>query len=132
MKKFLICIILSALFVIGGLTSAAADQGPFYVYWDGTCWVARVYASPDQMLYGQEIGCPVPHNMGGQIKFQDQAAMGYEYLDSPRIYKLYANGTIQIWLNNGTALSLFNSGTWSLGGPPMEGDAVFDLPSPNE
>jgi hypothetical protein len=127
MKKWLIIMILGAFLVIGCFGYATADRGPFYVYWTGTCWVAELYLSDTGVLYGEEIGCPNPTVMGGMYA-QGDAAMGYDYIGSPRIYEIRKDGTIIIWLNQSTYLDWFNQGTWYLGGPPME---ASDLPSPD-
>ena len=137
MKKSLIFIILAACLFLGSVTQAEAQTGPYYLYWSGTCWIARVYITPTGVVYGQEIGCGENHRMGGAYIAGTGGGMGYEFDGDPRIYEVLMNGTINIWQNAGTSLSLFNSGTWQLGGAPAsleqeQLDNITALPSPNE
>lgn len=137
MKKSFLFFLLAIFLILGNLTTAKADTGPYYIYWTGTCWIARVYLTPGGIVYGQEIGCGNNHRMGGAYIPGNRAGLGYEYEGDARIYEIITNGTINIWQNNGTSLTLFNSGSWQFGGAPAslsqdELDAINALPSPNE
>ena len=137
MKKSLILFLLAIFLILGNVPIAKADTGPYYLYWTDSCWIARLYLTPSGILYGEEIGCSGGHRMGGAYIWGDKGGLGYEYSGDSRIYEILTNGTINIWQNNGTSLTLFNSGTWQFGGAPAslsqdELDAITALPSPNE
>lgn len=138
MKKCLayLCFVVLSSGIFGAASNAqaqAADTGPYYVKWTGTCFILQVYLTSTGVLYGKEIGCSEPHVAGGAYISGNRAGLGYTYLGSDRIYEIAMDGTIKIWLNNGTSLSLFNSGTWTLSSTPdpLLGAKTW-LPSPND
>ncbi len=121
MKKLFAVVLFVGAMVIGSAGIAKADTGPYYLYWDGTCHIVKAYLTSDKILYGDEIGCQSSSTplYGGGYTGPQRASFGYHYNGDPRIIAYDTDGTVSIYTNNGTSLSLFNSGTWSLGGAPL-------------
>jgi hypothetical protein len=136
MKKIGIIGFLSVIFLLVVAIGVQADTGPFFLYSDGSCNCKEIYMTSDGTLYGEEIGCPrtYPDNMMAGGKTTNGGSFGYVYGGSPRVIVYNANGTWQIFSNNGTSLSLFNQGTWSFGpAPTLESlKSLAILPSVDE
>jgi hypothetical protein len=117
MKKIGIIGFLSVIFLLVVAIGVQADMGPFFLYSDGSC---STYPYPDNMIAGGKT------TTGGSF--------GYLYSGSPRVKVYNANGTWQIFINNGTSLSLFNQGTWYFGpAPTLESlKSLAILPSADE
>lgn len=133
MKKILPILLISAVIILGSIGTANADNGPYYLYWDDTCHILKVYIKDGAILYGQEIGCMSggTNTYAGGYTGPMEASLGYHYNGDPRVIVYKADGTVSIYLNSGTSLSLFNSGTWHIGPAPAGADLALQ-PDPNE
>jgi len=137
-KKFL-TILSFICFSAISTTPQAGSSGPFYLYWQETCWVLEVYLTSDNAIYGEEIGCSAAdpdagHRAAGYFD-GDTAALGYEYKNDPRIYKFTMDGVMSIYQNTAnSSLIPLNGGSWYLGASPKttRSSSINTLPSPNE
>jgi hypothetical protein len=160
MKKQIAYLCSVVLFSVAGISETAKDAqaeeavaGPYYVYFTGYCDVAKLYVTPRNILFGSNINCPAPsskYNYGGSFVPESVAGLGYSFSGADRIQELDlkrddmdegrsgrsggSGGTWITWINNGTSLTLFNSGTWVLGPAPdpVLGGNNAALPSMND
>jgi len=90
-----------------------------------------VYFTPEDTLYGIEVGCATTPVYGGG-RMGSSGHLGYEYFNDPRILVLRSDKTWTIYQNSGRPpLSYFNSGTWYFG-PPVLLEQDSDLPSADD
>jgi hypothetical protein len=159
MKKQIAYLSTVVLISVAGISETAKDAqaeeavaGPYYVYFTGFCDVAKLYVTPQNILYGSNINCPAPsskYNYGGAFVPERVAGLGYSFSGADRIQELdfkrsemdegesggsgRSSGTWKTWINSGTSLTLVNSGTWVLGPAPdpfLGGNTA--LPSMND
>lgn len=86
MKKIFPIVLFSAVMIFISISIAKADSGPFFLVWDGTCQIVKVYLhDSDNTVYGEEIGClsGETHSTAGALTSPSSASLGYHWNGRP-------------------------------------------------
>jgi len=93
--------------------NARADEGPYYIYYEGFCNIVRLYITPLGYFYGREVGCAEDDSVYTGISQGNQAILSYHYFGDSRLQVFdLTDNSITTYESDGNSLYFFAEGTW--------------------